>query len=130
MGIVVADDFSGVGVVKLGDVAEPDFEEVGEFGHRAYCRAGGFYGIFLLDGNGRADVLRGVEIGFFEEVEKLAGVAAEGFDVAALSFGVECFEDKGGFSCSAEPCDGDVFPEGKIDVDVFEVVLADATEAN
>jgi hypothetical protein len=73
-GIVVLDFFAGRGIEALGDVAEPDFEEIGQLGHRADGRARGLDGVGLLDGDGRADVLDRVDLGLVEQVEKLARV--------------------------------------------------------
>jgi hypothetical protein len=60
----------------------------------------------------------------------LAGVGAEGFDVAALALGVEGVEDEGGFAGAAQAGDGDVAAEGDVEVEALEVVLADAAQAD
>lgn len=128
--VVVVDDLVCIRIVELGDVAEPDFEEVGELGHGADGGARGFDGVLLLDGDGGTHVLGGVEVGLFQQVEELAGVGAEGLDVAALAFGVKGVEYERGFAGAAQPSDRDVFAEGNIDVDILEVVLAYAAQAD
>ena len=127
---VVLDFFAGDGIETFGDVAEPDFEEVGEFGHRADGGAGGFDRVCLLDGDRGTDVFDGIDFGFVEEVEELAGVGGEGFDVAALSLGVERVENERGFAGAAQAGDDDVFAEREIEVKALEVVLADAAQAD
>ena len=58
-------------------------------------RAGGG---LLLDGDGGGEAVDGVDVGALHLVEELAGVGGEGFDVAALAFGVDGIEGEGG-SC-------------------------------
>jgi len=48
----------------------------------------------LLDGDGGPDVLNGVDPGLGEEIEELAGVGAEGLDVASLALGMQRVEDE------------------------------------
>ena len=85
-----------------------NFEEVGELGHRADGGARGLDGIRLLDGDRRADVFDRVDLGLVEEVEELARVGGEGFDVTALSLGVQRVEDERGFAGAAQAGDDDV----------------------
>ena len=90
--IVVLDLFPGLRVEAFGDVAEPDFEEIGQFRHRAHGGTGGFHRVGLLDGDGGADVLDRIDPGLGEQLQKLARVGAEGLDVAPLALGVQGLE--------------------------------------
>jgi hypothetical protein len=126
--IVVLDFLAGLRIETLGDVAEPHFEEVGELRHRADRGARRFYGVRLLNGNRRTDVLYRVDFRFVEQIEKLARVGAERFDVTPLSFGVKRVEDEGRFSGAAESGDDDVFPERDIEIEALEVVLPNAAQ--
>ena len=128
--VVVLDFFAGRGVEAFGDVAEPDFEEVGQLRHRADGRARGLDRVGLLDGDRRADVLDRVDLGLVEQVEELARVGAERLDVAALALGVERVEDERGFARAAQAGDDDVAAERHIEVEALEVVLADAAQAD
>ena len=128
--VVVLDFFTGGRVETFGDVAEPDFEEIGKLRHRADGGAGGFDGVGLLDGDRRADIFDGVDFGFVEQVEKLARVGRKSFDVPALAFGVESVENEGRFAGAAEAGDGDVAAKGDVEIEAFEVILANATQAD
>ena len=130
LGRIIFDGFAGDGIVARGDLGEPDFEEIGQLRHGADGGTRGLYGIRLLDGDGRTDVFDGVDFGFIEQVEKLAGVGGESLDVAALALGVEGVEDEGGFAGAAESGDDDVATKGQIEIEALEVVLADATKTN
>ena len=57
-------------------------------------------------------------------VEELPHVRTESFDVTALAFGVNRFERERGFPGAARAGDNGHFPERKIDIDPFEIVLA------
>src|SRR5207244_6051853 len=71
-----------------------------------------------------------VDLGFVEEVEELAGVGAESFDVTALALGVERIEDERGFAGATQPRDDDVAAERQIEVETFKVVLAHPAQAD
>ena len=125
------DDHLAAGRVdELGAVREPDFEPVAEFGHRADRRARRADRVALLDGDGRADVLRGVERRRGQQFEELTDVRAERLDVAALPFGVQRIEDQGGFARAAEARHHDQLADRDVDVEALQVVLADAAEAD
>ena len=89
------DDLAAGRVDEIGAVGEPDFEPIAELRHRTDGRARGADRVTLLDRDGGADVLRGVEGRRGEQFEELADVRAERLDVAALAFGVERIEDQG-----------------------------------
>ena len=118
-GGVVLDGLAGGGVEAGGDVAEPDLKVVGQLGHGADGGAGGFDRVGLLDGDGGADVLDGIDLGLVEEVEELAGVGGESLDVAALSLGVEGVENEGAFARAAGAGDDDAAAEGQIEVEAL-----------
>ena len=46
---VVLDGFAGFGIEALGNMAEPNFKEISQLGHRADGRARGFNRVTLLD---------------------------------------------------------------------------------
>ncbi|MEY3460049.1 MAG: hypothetical protein RL215_3206, partial [Planctomycetota bacterium] len=80
--------FSGDVAVTLSDTREEDAEVVVDFGDGADGTAGIAAGGFLLDGDGGRESGDGIDVGFGHLPEELSGVGGEGFDVAALSFGV------------------------------------------
>ena len=128
LGVVVLDLFTGRRIETFGDVAEPDFEEVRELRHGADGGAGGLDGVGLLDGDRRTDVFDGIDFGFVEQIEKLAGVGREGLDVATLALGVKGVEDEGRFAGATQAGDGDVAAEGYVEIEAFEVILTDAAQ--
>lgn len=110
------------------DGCPDDAEVVVDFSGGGEGGAGGEAADALLDGDGGAESFDGVEVWFFELGEELAGVDGEGFDVAALAFGVEGVEGEGGFTGAGGAGDDGDFPFGDGEGEVFEVVLAGAAD--
>src|SRR5208283_4065561 len=65
------------------------------FGGRGDGRARIARGVFLADGDGRGDAGDLVHIGLFHALQELPGVGGEGFDVAALAFGIDGVKGQG-----------------------------------
>jgi len=107
-----------------------DAEVVVDFGGGGDGRARAGGGGALLDGDGGREAFDKVDIGALEAVEKLAGVSGEAFDVFALAFGVECVEGEGGFAGPAGASEDDEAVAGDDDIDVLEIVLARAFDAD
>ncbi len=87
-------------------------------------------GGFLLDGDGGGEAVDGVDVGALHLVEELAGVGGEGFDVAALAFGVDGVEGEGGLAGAGEAGDDGEGVARDADVDVAQVVLARAADGD
>lgn len=116
--------FIGFGVVRDACGSPDDAKVVVDFG--GGCDGGSWRkaAYALLDGNGGVEAFDGIDIGFFELGEELAGVGGERLDVAALAFGVKGVEGEGGFPGSRGAGDNGEFPFGDGDREVFEVMLA------
>ena len=71
-----------------------------------------------------------IDVGFFDALEKLAGVGGEGFYVAALAFGVDGVEGEGGFARAADSANNGEGVVGNIDVDALEVVGAGSADGD
>ncbi len=87
-------------------------------------------GGFLLDGNGGAEAIDGIDFGALHLVQELAGVGRERFHVAALALGVDSVESKRGLAGAAESGDHGEGIARDLDVDVFEIVLASAVHGD
>ena len=128
--VVVLDLLAGLGVVAFGHMAEPDLGEIRELGHGADRGAGGLDRVGLRDGDGRADVLDGIDLGLVQQVEELAGIGAERLDIAPLALRVQRVKHQRRFARPAQAGDDDELAQGEIEVEALEVVLADATQAD
>src|SRR5581483_6483017 len=82
------------------------------------------------DRDGGPDVFDRVDLRLVEQIKELAGVGAEGLDVASLAFGVKGVENERTFARAAQSGDDDVAAERQIEVESLEVVLAHAAEAD
>ena len=87
-----------------------------------------FAGGFLVDGDGGRKPVDGIDIRLFHLPQKLAGIGREGFDIAALSLGVERIERKRGFAASGQTGEDDEFIARQGQVKALEVVLTDAAD--
>ena len=124
------DFLSGFRVVAGGEAGEEKFQVVVDLGESADGGAGGADVVFLLDGDGRWDALDGIDERLVHTVEELADVGREGLDVAALALGVERVESERGFPGAGRAGDDGEFPEGDVEIDALEVVLAAATKGD
>ena len=105
-------------------------EVVVDFGDGADGGAGAAGGGLLLDGDGGGEAVDGVDVGALHLVEELAGVGGEGFDVAALAFGVDGVEGERGFAGAGEAGDDGEGVARDADVDVAQVVLARSADGD
>jgi hypothetical protein len=86
--------------------------------------------VFLLDGDGGRDAFDGIDIRFVHAVEELPDVRRKSFHVTALAFGVERVEGEGGLARTGGTRDDGQFPERDFQIEILEVVLAAAVEAD
>ena len=117
--------------VEAGDGAAAGVEEaevVVDLGGGGDGGAGVAGLVLLLDGDGGGEAVHVVDVGFFDALEELAGVGGEGFDVAALAFGVDGVEGERGFAGAGDSADDGEGVVGDVDVDALEVVGAGAAD--
>ena len=119
-----------MGIVGGGEAGEEEFEVIVDLGEGADGRAGGADVVFLLDGDGGRDAFDGIDVRFVHAVEELPDVGREGLDVAALALGVEGVEGERGFAGAGGAGDDGEFAERDLQIEVLEVVLAAAVEAD
>ena len=125
--------FDDAAAMEAGDGAAAGVEEaevVVDFGGGGYGGAG-VAGLFLLlDGDGGGEAVHVIDVGFFDALEELAGVGGEGFDVAALAFGVDGVEGERGFAGAGDAADDGEGVVGDVDVDALEVVGAGSADCD
>ncbi len=129
-GGLAGDGTVAVGAVGLADGGVEQAEVVVDLGDGADGGAGAAGGGLLLDGDGGGEAVDGVDVGALHLVEELAGVGGEGFDVAALAFGVDGVEGEGGLAGAGEAGDDGEGVARDGDVDVAQVVLARAADGD
>jgi len=117
-------------VEQAGGAREQQLEVVVELRHRAHRGARGAHRVGLVDGDRRRHAFDAVHRRAVHAVEELAGVGAEGLDVAALALGVEGVEHQRGLARTAGAGHHGELPCPDIQVEVLEVVLAGAADAD
>ena len=128
LGGLAGDGAAAVGAVRRADGGVEQAEVVVDLGDGADGGARAAAGGLLLDGDGGAEAVDGVDVGALHLVEELAGVGGESFDVAALAFGVDGVEGERGFAGAGEAGDDGEGVARDADVDVLQVVLARAAD--
>ena len=84
----------------------------------------------LVDGNDRAEAVDPLDGRLLFHAQKLPGVGAERFQVAALAFGEDGVEGQRRLAGSRHPGDDDQFAARDVDADVLQVVFLGALYAN
>ena len=126
---VAGDGPAALEAVDRPDPGVEDAEVVEGLGDRGHGRAGILGRRLLLDGDGRRDAVDQVGVGLVHPLQELAGVGREGFDVAALAFGVERVEGQRGLARAAHAGDDDELVERDVEVDGLQVVRPDPAQA-
>src|SRR5690606_37284651 len=86
--------------------------------------------IDLVDGYGGQDALDALDLRLVHSVEELPGVRGKRFDIAPLAFRIERVEGKRTFAGAGYPGDHQQFAGIDVYVEVLEVVLAGAEDAD
>ena len=121
---------AGLRVVGLTGGGEKEPGVVVDLGGGGDGRAWVWRGGALLDRDGGGEAFDEIDVGLFEAVEKLPRIGRKAFDIAALAFGVEGIEGERGFPRSADASDDGELIARDLDVDILEVVLAGAGDAD
>ena len=116
--------------IEAARAREQQLEVIVDLGHRADRAARGAHRIGLVDGNGRRHAFYPVDGRAVHAVEELPGVGREGLDVTPLPFGVERVEDQRALAGAGNTRDHDQLAGGQIQVEVAQVVLAGAADAD
>ena len=80
--------------------------------------------------NGRTQALDGIHLRSIQALQKLSRTSRQRFEIASLSFGKERVKSQGGFSRTADAGNHDKLVAGNSDVDVFQIMLASASNDN
>ena len=112
------------------DAGVQQAQVVVDLGDRADGRAGVAAGRLLVDRDRRRQALDDVDVGLVHLPEELAGVRRQRLDVAALALGVDRVERQARLARAGEPGEHDQLVARQLDVDVPEVVLAGAADAD
>ena len=116
--------------VQRGGAREQQLQVIVQFGHRADRRTRGAHLIALVDGDGRRHAGDRIDLRRIHAVEELPCVRREGFDIAPLAFGIQRVEYQRGLAGTGHAGHHGQQAEREIDVDVLQVVLPHATQAD
>ncbi len=127
----VAADFAATATaVQASGPRVQQLEMVVEFGHRADRGTRGSHRVGLIDGDGWRDALHTVDGRFVHTVQELPCVRRESLHIAALTFGIDRIESERGFAGAGHAGDHDQLAQRQFQIEVLEVVLASAVNAN
>src|SRR6185312_2074807 len=117
---------------RVGD-ADPRIEQtqiIVDLGHGADGRAGIFRGGLLLDRDRRRQAFDQIDIGLLHQLQELARIGREAFDIAALALGIDGVEGERGFARAGKPRDDHEAVARHVHIDTLEIVLAGAANAD
>ena len=97
-------------------------------GHRAHGRARVVAGRFLLNADRGRQALDHVHIGLVHELQELPRIGAQALDVTALALGIQRVKRQAGFARARQPGDHHQLVAWQVQVNVFQVVGACATD--
>ena len=117
-------------VKKLPGAREQQLDVVVQLRHRAHGGARRAHRIGLVNRNRGRHALHAVHRRFVHAVEKLPRVGAEGFHIAPLPFGIQRVKHQAGLARAARPRHHRHLARANVHVQVFQVVLARAAQAN
>ncbi len=116
--------------VQLGAAREQKLQVVVQFRHRADRAARAAHRVGLVDGDGGQYAFDAVYLRLVHAVQELARIGREGFHVTALPLGVQGVKGQRTFAGPRHAGHDDQFAGGDGQVQVLEIVLAGANDAN
>ena len=129
-GAVLAHALAATAAKQRRAAGKQQFQVVVELGHGADRAARTAHRIRLVDRNRWQNALDTVHLRFVHAVEKLSRVGRERFNIASLPFGVERVERQRTLARAAYARDHGQLAGVQGQVEVFEVVLASASDAD
>ena len=117
-------------VKQLAGPGKQQLEVVIELGHGAHRGARGAHRVGLVNRNRRRHAVDPVHRRLVHAVQKLARIGREGFHIAALPFGVQGVKHQARLARAAGARDHRQLAGADVQVQVFEVVLARAANAD
>ena len=128
--VVLLDRYAAGSAEKRCTPSKNELETVVELGHCADGRARRFDAVCLVDGDRRRYAVDFVDLRTVAALQKLAGVGTEGFNVASLSFCVECVKGKRTFPGAGRTGNDGHRAGMDVEIQIAQVVLTCATDAN
>ncbi len=130
IGCVAPHQLAATAAIELGAAREQELQMIVQFGHRADRAARAAHRIGLVDGDGRQNALDAVHLRLVHAVQELARIGREGFHVTPLPLRVQGVESQRTFAGPRHPGDDDQFAGGDGQIQVLEIVLAGANDAD
>ena len=130
VGAVMAHRLRGRPVKQLASPGKQQLEVVVELGHGADRGARRAHRVGLVNRNRRRHAVDPVHRRLVHAVQKLARIGREGFHVAPLAFGVQRVKHQTRFARAAGAGDHRQLAGADVQVQVFQVVLARAANAD
>jgi len=111
------------GAVWVSNTGKEEAEIIVDLGDGPDGTAGIVAPLLLIDKDGRRQTLNLIDIGLVHDAEELAGVGAEGFDIAALAFGIDSVVSHTRLAATGDTGEDHELVFGESQIDVLEIVL-------
>jgi hypothetical protein len=117
-------------IVRNTDRRVEDSQVVMNLGHSRNRRPGIPRAGTLLDRNGRAEALDGIDLRLFKLIQKLPGICRQGLHITTLPLGIKSVESQRRLSTPAHSGDHDQLSPGDIDIDPLKIMLPRSPNPN
>ena len=128
--LVTCDNCTAPVTVTLGEVRPQVFHVVADLGHRADGRAGGANGVALAKRDGGRDAVDSVNLRLVHPIEKLPDIRRKRLDITPLPLSEEGVKCERTFAGTAQAGEDDQPALGQVEIEILEVIVADATQPN
>ena len=127
---VVLHGLCGLSIKQLCGTRHHQLQVIVELGHRAHGGARTAHRVGLVNRNGWRHAFNTIDLGAVHAIEELSRIGAESFDIPALTFGIERVKHQARFTRTTGAGDHGELTGVKVEVEVLQVVLASAANAN
>ena len=125
-----ADGLTAFGAMGMARSGVEQAQIIMDLSDRAHSGAGIVRGGFLVYGNGRRQAVYLIHVRLRHLPQEHPGVGGQGFDVAALAFGIDRVKGQAALAAAGQAGQHHQFVPGDIGVDVFKIMLACASYLN
>ncbi|EEZ72416.1 hypothetical protein NEICINOT_03347 [Neisseria cinerea ATCC 14685] len=118
------------GAIRRADAGVQKAQVIVDFRNRADGGARVVAGGFLLDGNRGRQAFDQIDVGFVHHLQKLPRIGGQALDITPLPFGIQRVKRQRRLATARQPCDHYQLVARNVQIDVFQIMRARASDAD